>query len=594
LRAVRLLISVSPVLAATAIAFTLLDAVVPNLTLIAMGSATGDIPAAVHGGLGSPAGHRLEWTLAIAGGLYAVFMLRGPASDALNATVRARMATELQERLVTAVSAPIGIEHLEDPAVLDRLSSAQGDLLGYQPADAPMTWLGALGDRLSGVLACAVLATFRWWLGVLLLFGWLAMRRPLRRMVTVRVATFRQATEPLRRSWYLLGLVWRPQAAKEVRIFGLADWAIRGYKETWYGAMAGPWRELRRTNRRVMAVSSVVFVAFAVSAGTLGWAAYHHEISLRTLAIMLPMLPASMTAGSITVTDYTLEIMLAAIPDLDGLTRDLHAGEEGCGAGRPAKGLPREEIRFDGVSFRYPQATQDTLTGLDLTLPAGSSLALVGANGAGKTTLITLMARLRDPTGGRILVDGVPMTELAAAEWQRQVAVVYQDFARLPLTARENVTMDLLGEAPDPAELTRAAERAGAAGLVEELPGGWDTVLSPQYDGGKDLSGGQWQRVALARALYAVERGARVLVLDEPTAHLDVRAEAAFYDRFLQITEGVTSLIISHRFSTVRRAERIAVIDAGRITELGSHAELIALGGTYARMFEIQAARFTP
>ncbi len=145
---------------------------------------------------------------------------------------------------------------------------------------------------------------------------------------------------------------------------------------------------------------------------------------------------------------------------------------------------------------------------------------------------------------------------------------------------------------PDPARLTRAAERAGAAAVIGGLPRGWETILSPHYEGGVGLSGGQWQRIALARALYAVESGARVLVLDEPTAQLDVLAEAEFYDRFLELTAGVTSIVISHRFGSVRRAHRIAVLDGGRITELGSHDELLAAGGTYARMFRLQAERF--
>jgi ATP-binding cassette subfamily B protein len=184
-------------------------------------------------------------------------------------------------------------------------------------------------------------------------------------------------------------------------------------------------------------------------------------------------------------------------------------------------------------------------------------------------------------------VDGVPLAELDAREWQRQVAVVYQDFARFPFSAAENVA--LLG-APDPARLERAAARAGATRIVERV--GWETVLSPRYRGGTDLSGGQWQRIALARALYAVEGGARVLVLDEPTAQLDVRGEAAFYDRFLELTAGVTSIVISHRFASVRRADRIAVLEHGRIAELGTHAELVAGGGTYAEMFRVQAERF--
>jgi ATP-binding cassette, subfamily B, bacterial len=186
----------------------------------------------------------------------------------------------------------------------------------------------------------------------------------------------------------------------------------------------------------------------------------------------------------------------------------------------------------------------------------------------------------------------VALTDIGSARWQRQVAVVYQDFTRYPFSARDNVALAALGRPADPEALEEVAEQSGLAEIVDALPHRWDTVLSAQYKGGTDLSGGQWQRVALARALYSVRTGASILVLDEPTAQLDVRAEAAFYDRLLEVTAGVTAVVISHRFSTVRRAQRIAVLDGGRVTELGTHDELVASGGTYAEMFELQASRF--
>ncbi len=592
--ALRMLWQSSRPLTAGAVLLLAADAVLPSLTLVSMGWATGHIPGAVTGGLSSPAGHALLEALAVAACCFALSMLRGPVQDGISAAARARLTTALQGRLVRAVSTPPGIAHLEDPEVLDRLASAQGEVAGQQPADAPMTLMQLAGSRLGGLVACGVLSTYRWWLGLLLLAAWLTVRRPLRALVRSRVGTYRAASQPLRRCWYFLGIAWRPAFAKEVRVFGLGDWVVSESARLYTEAMRPSWRTVWRLNLRVAAAGLLVLGAYGLGAGTLAWGAYHHTVGLRTLATMLPMLLATMPVGSVTATDFSLEGMLGALPDLDALESDLVPGTPRPDGVGDAAGLPREGIRLEGVGFRYPGGGHDVLHGLDLDLPAGRSLAVVGVNGAGKTTLVTLLARLREPTAGRITVDGTDLATLDPAAWQRQLAVVFQDFTRYPLTAAENVSLALREEPPDPLALRRAAERAGAAELVEGLAHGWETVLSPHYTGGSDLSGGQWQRLALARALYAVERGAKVLVLDEPTAQLDVRAEAAFYDRFLQITGGTTSVVISHRFSTVRRADRIAVLDGGRITELGSHDELLAEDGQYAELFRAQAARFVP
>ncbi len=496
----------------------------------------------------------------------------------------------MQRRLVTAVCAPAGIEHLEDEEVLDRLSSARGELLGSDPSGAPMALIANLGDDLTGLLACVALATFRWWVGLELLVVWLLVRRPLKTLIRMRVATARQAGTQLRRSWYLFGLAWKPPAAKELRVFGLGDWVTERHREHWLEGMTPSWRHARRLNGRVWIAGLFVLAAYVGAAGELGWAAYHDEVSVRTFVTMLPMLPATLSVGSITYADVSLEQALSALPDLDALIDGLGRGPKLNESGAPADGLPRERVRFERVAYHYPGG-ELVLRDLDLDLAIGESLGLVGVNGAGKSTLVSLLARMREPTAGRITVDGMAIDRLRAREWQRQVAVVYQDFTRFPLSAAENVGM--FGDGPpDRRALERAAQRSGAASLIAGLPRGWDTILSPQYSGGTDLSGGQWQRIALARALYAVERGARVLVLDEPTAQLDVRGEAAFYDRFLELTAGVTSIVISHRFASVRRATRIAVLDGGRITELGSHDELLATGGAYAEMFTAQASRF--
>jgi ABC-type multidrug transport system fused ATPase/permease subunit len=251
-------------------------------------------------------------------------------------------------------------------------------------------------------------------------------------------------------------------------------------------------------------------------------------------------------------------------------------------SGSRAASAPSREIRFRDVTFAYPGGAS-VLDGFDLTIPAGSSLAIVGQNGAGKTTLAKLLCRFYDPQSGRIEADGVDLRDVDVRSWRAQVTAVFQDFMRLELPLRDNVAP---AGAPDDA-VRAALASAGAASLTT-----LDTILARGYDGGTDLSGGQWQRVALARALCAVQRGAGVVLLDEPTAQLDVRGEAEIFDRILAATRQCTTILISHRFSTVRHADRICVLERGRVVELGTHEELMALRGRYRTMFDLQAQRF--
>jgi ATP-binding cassette subfamily B protein len=252
-------------------------------------------------------------------------------------------------------------------------------------------------------------------------------------------------------------------------------------------------------------------------------------------------------------------------------------------------------IRFEAVTFRYPHASEDTLHHLDLELRAGERTALVGVNGAGKTTIVKLLCGLYEPTAGRITIDGEDLEAISADQWRERLAVLFQDFVRYELTARENVAV---GRAASDDDLSRVAARVGADRVVFRLSAGWDTPLSPHFSGGTDLSGGEWQRLAFSRALFAVDRGARVLVLDEPTANLDVRAEAELYEQLIDLTESpdeggaLITVLVSHRLSTIRRADRIVVIDNGAVSEDGTHDELMMLGSRYAAMFRAQASRF--
>jgi ABC-type multidrug transport system fused ATPase/permease subunit len=251
------------------------------------------------------------------------------------------------------------------------------------------------------------------------------------------------------------------------------------------------------------------------------------------------------------------------------------------GGSRVPERNPGIALTLNDVEFSYGR--KPILTGVRLSIPAGTSLAIVGRNGAGKTTLVKLLCRLYDPTSGTIEADGIDLQSLDLAVWRSRITAVFQDFVRYELPLRDNVAP--LGGTEE--TIRKALAAADATGLAD-----LDTVLARGYDGGVDLSGGQWQRIALARALYAVDRGAGLVILDEPTAQLDVRAEAEIFDRILTATRDCTTILISHRFSTVRRADQICVLEDGRVVELGSHVELMAAGGRYREMFELQAARF--
>jgi ABC-type multidrug transport system fused ATPase/permease subunit len=278
---------------------------------------------------------------------------------------------------------------------------------------------------------------------------------------------------------------------------------------------------------------------------------------------------------------------VAAVARLTGAMG--RAGTVASGS-RPAMSMPARRVTFRNVTFAYPASPeQPVLRGLSLEIPAGSSLAIVGQNGAGKTTLAKLLCRLYDPQSGAIEVDGTDLRDLDLESWRRQVTAVFQDFTRFELTLRENVVPSSPGGAAPELDdiVTAALAEAGAAGLAD-----LGTVLAKGYTGGTELSGGQWQRVALARALAAVRLGAGLVLLDEPTAQLDVRGEAEIFERLLAATRSCTTILISHRFNTVRHVDRIAVVADGAVAELGRHDELMALRGRYWRMFSLQAERF--
>jgi ATP-binding cassette, subfamily B, bacterial len=587
----RLLWASSKPLSVAVLAWAVLDIVDGPFVVGALGFVVGAVPGAIASGMSSQAGHRLIAALVVAALLYAGSLILDPVGGALGTAASQRITGQLQARLLTAVTAPATVAHLEDQETLNRLASAEGSLSGYFPGDAPVTWVGVVAGRLSGVFGCAVIAAYYWWLGLALLVMWLVVRQVILKSVLKQAIDMRGQTTEMRRAWYYTGVGSKARDAKEVRVFGLAQFFGGRYARHFTASIEAGHAGLRGLHRRAAACFVLVLGGYALAIYTITDAARTHQIGTRSMAIMLPMLAITAAAGNVSLGDITLAWTLFALPDADRLEADLRPPSELDGVTDPGDG-PRTAVRFESVRFRYPTGSTDVLGGTDLELAAGTSTALVGVNGAGKSTLVSLLARLRDPTAGRITVDGTDIRELDPGRWQRNIALMPQDPVRYPLSAYDNVAFGSLEHADDRAGVERAAQLSGFAAVVDGLPGRWDTVLARELPGGAELSGGQWQRLALARALFATFHGARILVLDEPTAALDVRAEARFYQRFHEITAGLTTLVISHRFATVRRAARIYVLDGGVITESGSHDDLVAAGGTYAEMYRLQAARF--
>jgi ABC-type multidrug transport system fused ATPase/permease subunit len=437
-------------------------------------------------------------------------------------------------------------------------------------------------EMIGGVASAVILFRYAWWAPIVLAGVWLATHWLLRESAIWRDRNTEEVRAAQRDADYAYRLAVDPPASKELRLFGLAGWTIDRFvarrtrlHELQYAATRLRERPVIWSMLLVVSANVLVFWLLANDAA-------HGRISLgAAVAYVQCAVGVSMIAfGGFSWALDGAAAPVAAVLRLEPAMRPAGALRSGD---RNADAKPAREVRLRDVTFAYPGTSAPVLQHFDLTIPAGSSLAIVGQNGAGKTTIAKLLCRLYDPQSGAIEIDGIDIRDFDLASWRSRVAAVFQDFLRLELPLRDNVAP---AGAPD--DVVRAAlESAGATNLAA-----LDTVLARGYDGGTDLSGGQWQRIALARALAAVKLRAGVVLLDEPTAQLDVRGEAEIFDRLLAATRHCTTILISHRFSTVRHADRICVLEHGRVIELGTHDELMALDGRYRTMFDLQAQRF--
>ncbi|WP_406853747.1 ABC transporter ATP-binding protein [Alsobacter sp. KACC 23698] len=379
------------------------------------------------------------------------------------------------------------------------------------------------------------------------------------------------------------------ETVKEVKLFGLNDFLVerfRRYADAMY-----------RDNRR-LAVRRAAWGGGLAALGALAYYVAYAVIALRTVQGQFSLGDLTFLAGSFLRLRTLLEGLLLGFSQIAGQALyldDLFSFFDiRPDILSPAHALPfpspiRRGVTFENVGFRYPDTDRWAVRGLNLNLKAGEVLALVGENGAGKTTIVKLLARLYDPTEGRILLEGRDLRDYDLAELRSHVGVIFQDFVRFHFTAGENIGMGRIAEAQDQIRVRDAAERSLADQVVARLPQGYDQPLGKRFSDGYDLSGGEWQKIAIARAYM---RDADILILDEPTAALDARAEFEVFQRFGDLSRGRTAVLISHRFSTVRMADRIVVVEGGRVVEEGSHDDLVRAQGRYAELFELQAAGY--
>ncbi len=553
-----------------------LRGVLPALFGIAMGL----LVAAVQKGTG------LAAPLAFGGAVFVLLQVLTPIHQAVSANLGDRTAAWLYDRLTEACVRPPGLGHLEDPKLTSDLTVARDFDLGMTgpPLFISMDFIASgLIEIIGGLAFAVVLAGYRWWAPLVLAGAWLATHWLLRESSV----WFDRNTEVVRAAQrdadYAYRLAVDPPAAKELRLFGLAGWTLDRFIERRTLLHKLQYEATRLRERPVLWSMLLVIGANVLVFWSLAEAVVSGRLDLGALVIYAQSaVGTSMIAfGGINWALDGAAAPVAAVLRLEPAMAPAGALPSGT---RDVGGMPGREIRFRDLTFAYPAGgAAPVLEGFDLTIPAGSSLAIVGQNGAGKTTLAKLLCRLYDPQAGAIEIDGVDLRDLDLGAWRKRVTAVFQDFIRFELPLRDNVAPH---GAPESAVTTALAE-AGAANLAS-----LDTVLARGYANGTDLSGGQWQRVALARALCAVQLGAGVVLLDEPTAQLDVRGEAEIFDRILAATRQCTTILISHRFSTVRHADRICVLEHGKVIELGTHEELMALGGRYRTMFELQAQRF--
>ena len=496
--------------------------------------------------------------------------------------------TDSVQQLVQRKSVSLDLEYYENALAYDKLHRAQREA-PTRPTQIVLE-LAQLGQSFLTLIALmALLATFHWGIVIVLLFASLPLIVYRLKFSQELYDWSRSVTLTERRAKYLNDLVSTPQSAKELRLFGFE----KVMRER-YASIRAKLREalLNLTARRYR--KEVIFDSVAALAGytTMAFVAYRAlsgEASIGDLIMYFGAFQIALSSlrtvlsgvGSL----YEGNLFLSTLDEFLDVPKNVKEPAQA----RPVPNPFENAIRLEGLKFRYPGTDRVVLQNLDMTFKRGETIALVGANGSGKSTLIKLLCRLYDPSEGQITIDGIDVREFSTDALRGEISVIFQDYVHYHMSARENIWLGRCSEEPDDARIVDAAKQAGIDENLKRLKDGYDTILSRSLADGAELSIGQWQKVSLARALY---RDSQIIILDEPTASMDAGAEYEFFETFRRLAADRTAIIVSHRFSTVRGADRIYVIDGGRVVEHGTHDELVAAHGLYARLYNQQASHY--
>ena len=481
----------------------------------------------------------------------------------------------------------LDLETYEDPDFYDKLERAR-----VQATDR-VSMIQAVGRALqqfvTAVTFSVSICLFSPWILLLLVIGVLPAFIGESHFAFLGYSLRFQQTPARRQIDYLRVLGASKESAKELKLFGLSKYLTNRYArlsdEIYTQNVSLSKRRLLATSLFSLLSASAYYGAYAF---VIYWTVNGH-LSLPSLVYLAAAIAGASNNIQQVFSSFTSiadqALFLTDFLNLFRLEPKLKSKPNAIPAPRPI----RQGFEFDNVTFSYPGTTRPVLDSLDLRIEPGQRIALVGENGQGKTTLVKLITRLYDPTSGRILLDGVDLRDYDLEDLHREIAVIFQDFMRYEMTGRENIAMGKIEEVDNFSRLSAAARKSLADAVIGRLPRHYDQMLGRRFEGGVDLSGGEWQKIALARAYL---RDAQLLILDEPTAALDARSEREVFERFSELTIGKTALLISHRFSTVRMADRILVLEGGKIVEDGCHSQLMARGERYSKMFELQAASY--